>query len=157
MKKKRPLSFYLATGFLIFSALLLIVLWLFQTVFLDDFYKTVKTAQVKSCAFSLSSTIKADGYNEQNASGFSELANEIETQNSMFISVYDTGEQGLSLPVWQRAQEQGAFSCFGGTPRLLAGEAGQVMFRYAGKRGSGVNRVIAGEDRGFSLCFWLFF
>ncbi|MBQ3329765.1 MAG: HAMP domain-containing histidine kinase [Ruminococcus sp.] len=93
MKKKRPLSFYLATGFLIFSALLLIVLWLFQTVFLDDFYKTVKTAQVKSCAFSLSSTIKADGYNEQNASGFSELANEIETQNSMFISVYDTGEQ----------------------------------------------------------------
>ena len=82
-KKKRPLRFYLAIGFLTFSALLLIVLWLFQTVFLESFYKSVKTAQVKSCAYSLSDYVNTDS--------FTALAGEIEEQNSMIISVYDTG------------------------------------------------------------------
>ena len=80
--KKRPLRFYLSIGFLIFSALLLIVLWLFQTVFLESFYKGVKTQQVKSCAYSLSDYVNTDS--------FESLAGEIEEQNSMIISVYDT-------------------------------------------------------------------
>lgn len=80
--KKRPLRFYLAIGFLTFSALLLIVLWLFQTVFLESFYKAIKTNQVKSCAYSLSDYIEADT--------FGNLAAEIEDQNSMFVGVYDT-------------------------------------------------------------------
>ncbi|MBQ3265406.1 MAG: HAMP domain-containing histidine kinase [Ruminococcus sp.] len=81
-KKKLPLRVHLAIGFLIFSALLLIVLWMFQTVFLESFYKTIKTRQVKSCAYSLSDYIESDS--------FTELANEIEEQNSMIVSVYDT-------------------------------------------------------------------
>ena len=80
--KKRPLRFYLSIGFLIFSALLLIVLWLFQTVFLDSFYKSVKTRQVKSCAYSLADYIDTDS--------FSDLVTEIEEQNSMVVGVYDT-------------------------------------------------------------------
>ena len=83
MKKKRPLRVHLAIGFLIFSALLLTVLWLFQTVFLESFYKTIKTNQVKSCAYSLSDYIELDSFND--------LAAEIEEQNSMFVGVYDTG------------------------------------------------------------------
>lgn len=81
-KKKKPLRVYLAIGFLIFSALLLTVLWLFQTVFLESFYKSIKTSQVKSCAYSLSDYIETDS--------FANLADEIEEQNSMIISVYDT-------------------------------------------------------------------
>lgn len=80
--KKRPLRFYLAIGFLVFSALLLVVLWMFQTVFLESFYKTVKTQQVKSCAYSLTDYIESDS--------FSDLAAEIEEQNAMFVGVYDT-------------------------------------------------------------------
>lgn len=87
-KKKRPLRFYLAIGFLIFSALLLIVLWLFQTVFLESFYKTVKTAQVKSCAYSLSDYIESDS--------FTELAQEIEEQNAMTVNVYASGAEAFS-------------------------------------------------------------
>ena len=83
IKKKRPLRVHLAVGFLIFSALLLVVLWLFQTVFLESFYKTIKTAQVKSCSYSLSDYLDTDS--------FSELVSEIEEQNSMVVSVYDTG------------------------------------------------------------------
>lgn len=81
-KKKLPLRAHLAIGFLIFSALLLTVLWLFQTVFLDSFYKSIKTRQVKSCAYSLSDYVETDG--------FESLAGEIEEQNSMMVSVYDT-------------------------------------------------------------------
>lgn len=82
--KKRPLRFYLSIGFLIFSALLLIVLWLFQTVFLESFYKGVKTRQVKSCAYSLADYIDTDN--------FSDLVTEIEEQNAMVVGVYDTSE-----------------------------------------------------------------
>ena len=73
---------HLAIGFLVFSALLLIVLWLFQTVFLESFYKTIKTRQVKSCAHSLADYVETDS--------FSDLVTEIEEQNSMSVSVYNT-------------------------------------------------------------------
>lgn len=81
-RKKYPLRFYLATGFLIFSALLLIVLWLFQTVFLDSFYKAIKTNQVKSCAYSVSDHINDDE--------LSDLIADIEDQNNMSVAIYNT-------------------------------------------------------------------
>ena len=82
LKKKRPLRVHLAIGFLIFSALLLIVLWLFQTVFLESFYKAVKTAQVKNCAHSLSDYLESDDINS--------LIADIEDQNNMTVGIYNT-------------------------------------------------------------------
>ena len=84
-QKKRPLRFYLAAGFLVFSALLLVVLWLFQTVFLESFYKAVKTGQVKSCAYTVSDNI--------NSSELSDLIAEIEEQNGMSVAIYNTEEK----------------------------------------------------------------
>ena len=81
-KRKLPLRAHLAIGFLVFSALLLIVMWLFQTVFLESFYKRIKTGQVKHCAYSLSDYIET--------TAFSDLVTEIEEQNSMSVGVYDT-------------------------------------------------------------------
>ena len=75
---------HLAVGFLGFSLLLLVVLWLFQTVFLESFYKSVKTAQVKSCANSLADYVDTDEMNT--------LITEIEEQNSMIVGIYDTTE-----------------------------------------------------------------
>ena len=83
--KKKPLRFYLATGFLIFSALLLVVLWLFQTVFLEAFYKSIKTGQVKSCAYSISDRVDTDELSDTIA--------EIEEQNSMSVAIYNTDEK----------------------------------------------------------------
>ncbi len=80
-KRKQPLRVYLAAGFLIFSALLLAVLWLFQTVFLDSFYRSVKTSQVKSCAVSLAEHIDSDN--------LSDLITDIEEQNNMAVAFYD--------------------------------------------------------------------
>ena len=87
-KKKMPLRFYLAVGFLIFSALLLVVLWLFQTVFLEAFYKSVKTGQVKSCAYSIADRIDSDDLDDTIA--------EIEEQNGMAVAIYNTSGAQLS-------------------------------------------------------------
>ena len=81
-KRRLPLMAHLAIGFLGFSVMLLIVLWLFQTVFLEEFYKSVKTRQVKACAYSLMDYIESDDFND--------LISDIEEQNSMTVEVYDT-------------------------------------------------------------------
>ena len=81
-KKKLPLRVYLALGFLTFSALLLAVLWTFQTVFLEAFYKNVKTGQVKNCAESVIDNI--------DSSALTDLITDIEDQNSMAVAVFDT-------------------------------------------------------------------
>ena len=48
-KKNRsiPLKLKLTGYFLLFSALLLIFLWLFQVVFLDDFYRFIKKREIE--------------------------------------------------------------------------------------------------------------
>jgi len=83
-KRKLPLRVYLAAGFLIFSALLLAVLWIFQTVFLEAFYRTVKTSQVKNCASSVIENIDSDA--------LTDLISDIEEQNNMSIGIFDTDE-----------------------------------------------------------------
>lgn len=83
-KRKLPLMVHLSIGFLGFSAMLLVVLWLFQTVFLEQFYKSVKTGQVKSCAYSIADNIDSDE--------LSDLITEIEEQNTMFVTIYNTDD-----------------------------------------------------------------
>ncbi len=85
LKNKWPLRAHLAIGFLVFSALLLAVLWLFQTVFLDSFYRSVKTSQVKSCTYSLTDNI--------NNSNLNDLISDIEEQNNMAVAIYDTSTE----------------------------------------------------------------
>lgn len=80
LKQKRPLRTHLAIGFLVFSALLLMVLWLFQTVFLESFYKNVKTVQVKSCANAISENFESEELNSMIA--------DIEDQNGMSVAIY---------------------------------------------------------------------
>ena len=48
-----------------FVAFLLILLWLFQIVFLDEFYKTIKSAQVRQVADSLAKNIGTDAFQQQ--------------------------------------------------------------------------------------------
>lgn len=89
-KNKRSLKLYLAGAFLVFSAILLIMMWLFQTVFLDSFYKWIKTSQVKSCANSVAYNIENDD------SLYYEILPDIEDQNNMFVSIYDTSSSIFS-------------------------------------------------------------
>lgn len=56
-KPKHSLKWTVCLAFLIFSVLMIIILWLFQTVFLDSFYKAIKTKGIVSCAQSIEQNI----------------------------------------------------------------------------------------------------
>lgn len=80
--RKFPLSVHLAFAFLLFSAVLIIIVWLFQTVFLDSFYKSVKTVQVKRCAVSIAEHAQTET--------MFDIIEDIQEQNNMIVSIYDT-------------------------------------------------------------------
>ncbi|MBQ7133141.1 MAG: HAMP domain-containing histidine kinase [Ruminococcus sp.] len=87
-KKKLSLKAYLSLVFLSFCTVLIIIMWLFQTVFFDDFYRAIKTFQVQRCASSISNNIEDDDITQQ--------LKEIEDKNDMDISVYTVTEYGTS-------------------------------------------------------------
>lgn len=56
-KSKHSLKWKLFASFFLFSLLMIIILWLFQTVFLDSSYKAIKTKSISSCAQSIEENI----------------------------------------------------------------------------------------------------
>ncbi len=53
----RSVRFKVSAIFVSIVSVMIILLWLFQIVFLDDFYKVIKTNSVRSCASSIASNI----------------------------------------------------------------------------------------------------
>lgn len=70
-----------------FVAILLILLWLSQTVFLDSFYRIIKTRTIKSCA--------EEAAKYTNSSDLSTRLDEIAKENEMSIRII--GENGETL------------------------------------------------------------
>lgn len=89
--KKLSFKSYLLIIFLSFSALLLITLWLFQTVFLDSFYKAIKTTQVKGCNESI--------VNHIDENDLVSVIKDIEQQNAMSVLIYDSSEN-IFAPIY---------------------------------------------------------
>lgn len=56
-KSKHSLKWNVCLGFLIFSVLMITILWLFQTVFLYSFYKAIKTKNITTCAQNIEQNI----------------------------------------------------------------------------------------------------
>ncbi len=73
--------------FLVFTALLLILLWLFQIVFLDDFYRIQKTDMLKSSSESIVRNIDNEN--------LSALAERIAEENDVCVLITDTQMQEL--------------------------------------------------------------
>jgi len=84
-KKQISLKGYLTCIFLVFAVVLIAFMWIFQTVLLEPFYKTIKTHQVKNCAYSVSEHIEDDQ--------LFGILDEIEEQNNMNVSLYDTSTE----------------------------------------------------------------
>lgn len=101
----------------LFSALLLVLLWLFQIVFLDSFYKTIKTESLKSSGEMVVKNIESES--------LSQLLDRIAVQNNVSIRIsdewgnvliqesVDSRDQFMGLSQWemislyQRAVENG--------------------------------------------------
>lgn len=90
-----PLKVKLIGFFLLFAFLLLIFLWLFQIVFLDDFYKLIKTYQLKTSTSYISQNVEEERIDE--------LIESIHTGNGMSVAVYDTDSDFFSLIYESRA------------------------------------------------------
>ncbi|MGN0452510.1 MAG: ATP-binding protein [Ruminococcus sp.] len=71
--------------FLLFAAVMLLFLWLFQIVFLDDFYSVIKTEQLKICTYSVADNLDNEDINE--------LITDIRDQNNMNVGVFDTSSE----------------------------------------------------------------
>lgn len=80
--RKLSLKVKLITAFLGFTAIMLVVMWLFQTIFLDDFYKFVKTRQVEKITNYICSNIEDENINS--------YIEDIRDRNDMAVGVYDT-------------------------------------------------------------------
>lgn len=94
MKQGRKLSnlgikWKLLLYFVIFSVVLLALLWVFQIVLLEPFYKAIKTSNIKSCAESLSQNLSNEN--------LSTLVDEIGTQNDTCVEIYEITDLGYSL------------------------------------------------------------
>lgn len=80
--RRLPLKIKLICAFLLFTAVMLIVLWVFQTVFLDDFYQIIKKSQIRKAADHICAHIE----DEEIGSYLEDLRE----RNSTSAGVYDT-------------------------------------------------------------------
>lgn len=81
--KLQPLKFKLAKYFLAIVFAMIILLWIFQIVFLEGFYKSIKSTQVEQSAKQISLSIKYGDNTEQ-------MINNISQKNGLSVYVYDT-------------------------------------------------------------------
>jgi signal transduction histidine kinase len=70
-----------------FCALLLVVLWLFQIVFLDTFYKRIKAAEIKRSAAVIINNIDRENINE--------IITDISDNNNITVSITDLNGRSL--------------------------------------------------------------
>ena len=79
--------------FLLFTALLLLILWLFQVVFLDDFYRMQKTNLLRSTSESIVRNIDNDSLNT--------LVSRIAEENSTCVLIVDEKQRPImSAEAW---------------------------------------------------------
>ena len=91
-KTQRPLSWRIFAYLLGFAALLLLLLWLFQTVYLDRFYRRVKIDEITAAASTIEHNI--DNYNLVN------LINRLASEGELCVIVYN-------LSVLENSERQG--------------------------------------------------
>lgn len=85
-----PLRYRVVMYFLLFSFIMLILLWLFQTVFFKGFYRSVKISQVESSAKNIISMMQETDENTGgNVDKVSAMMEYIYEQNDMMVALYD--------------------------------------------------------------------
>ena len=53
-----PIKYKIIMYFFYFVLIMLLLLWTFQVLFLDSFYKAIKTKQIQACANSIVSNLQ---------------------------------------------------------------------------------------------------
>lgn len=103
-----------------FCLLMLVVLWLFQTVFLDSFYRSIKLGQIEKVASTLA------GYVQQG--NMDALAAEVQERGDMFVELWDA--DGNSYVISGRFPE--------GAQTSMEAEQKKELFEIARQNGGAV-------------------
>ena len=82
VKKQKSLVTYIWISFMVFTIIILLLLWLFQYFFIEMYYQSMKVRDLESCAEQISENI--DSYN------LDALINSLAFQNSATILITDT-------------------------------------------------------------------
>lgn len=85
-QSRRPLlslRYKLSIYFILFSVIMLVFLWIFQTAFLETCYTLIKQNQIKSCASMITESIKS-------GEGTLQIINSVSRKNEMSVYVYDS-------------------------------------------------------------------
>ncbi len=80
--KLLPLKYKLAAYFLVIVCVMLVLLWIFQIVFLEGFYKSIKSTRVEQSAKQISVSIKNNNLED--------IVDNISRKNGLSVYVYDT-------------------------------------------------------------------
>ena len=84
-KKRISLKWTLFLWFIAFIGITLVILWIFQVVFLNDFYKYIKTDEIKKTSNYIFENLGSDSVEE--------LIKDVSVKNDMCVSVYDSNNQ----------------------------------------------------------------
>lgn len=85
-----PLKYKLAKYFLAIVFATIVLLWFFQIVFLEGFYKSIKSTQIEQGAKQISVSVR-------NNSNISEVMESVSRNNSLSVYIYDT-----STPIFRK-------------------------------------------------------
>lgn len=92
--KRLPLRYKLAMYFLTLACTTIALLWIFQIMFLEGFYKTIKSTRVEQAAHQISLSIK-------NGENVTEIIDNVSRKNSLSVYIYDT-----STPIFLKMYSQ---------------------------------------------------
>lgn len=98
-KRKVSVRFMIFSAFVIFSVIVLALLWLTQTVFLDDFYRKVRLSEIDKCADKLAA-VETENYEE--------TAEELSSKYNICITVYRI-KNGRGTPIVTSHVDSGCF------------------------------------------------
>lgn len=107
-KKAPSIKWKIFSYLLGFCFLLLLILWLFQTVFLESMYKSVKLSEIKRDSAQLAETIREGDWKELVASLSQRGDLYIEVWNEYFGTTLSAGNLGEGVPrelTWQEKQD----------------------------------------------------
>lgn len=125
-KKQKSLVTYIWISFMLFTIIILFLLWFFQYFFIEMYYQSMKVRDLKSCAEQISENI--DSYNLDG------LINSLAFQNSATILITDTLGN-----VEHNANYLGRFSYFNAD---VENKFGQYIYKFRNKLlNSGKNNI----------------
>ncbi len=100
-KTRGSVRWHILGYFLLFALIMLVLLWLMQTVFLESIYKSIKTHDIESTSVHIAKTLETGGMTGEE---MEEYLNWVAHEGSLCVRVVDMSNEGDGLFVLQTSE-----------------------------------------------------